>query len=299
MKNSNIDIFDRKALQQHRDRAASNFREHDFLFRRINVQLSERLEIIKKQFNSALDLGCHTGQLGKVVSRRNKIQNIVYCDISCEMARSCPMPRLVADEEEMPFKDNSFDVVISSLSLHWVNNLPAALLEIARCLKPDGLFLAAMFGEKTLLELRRSLIASESANSKHVYSRVSPFTTMRDVGNLLLRANYALPVVDRDNINVAYPNARALMAELRGMGETNSMRERPRHFTKPSILNATQTHYQKEKGKLCNQILAEFEIIYLTAWKSHHKQPQPLSRGSGKVPLIEALGVKGTKLFKQ
>src|SRR3546814_715697 len=145
-------------------------------------------------------------------------------------------PAVVADEEALPFADQSLDLVLSVLSLHWVNDLPGTLLQISRALKPDGLLLAAMIGGDSLRELREALLRAELEVEEGVSPRVSPFADVRDIGALLQRAGFALPVVDVDSLTVTYPSALALMRDLRGMGETGPDRNRRRGLTRPATL---------------------------------------------------------------
>ena len=285
-----LNIFDRAAIRRHRDRAAAGMDQHDFLLREVGQRLADRLQNIKRRFPRALDLGCHRGELGKILVHRDDIECIVNCDPSFGMVALSPEPRLVADEDALPFQNNCFDLVMSLLSLHWVNDLPGALIQVARCLKSDGLFLAAMFGGETLVELRRSLIEAEVKTRGRAYPRVSPFVNIRDLGNLLQRADFTMPVVDIDQITVTYPNTLALMTELRGMGESNAIHQRPRHFTARSTLQALGEFYPESTSSPDGRISAVFQIVYLTAWKKHTGQPRPLSPGSAKTRLADALG---------
>jgi len=143
---------------------------------------------------------------------------------------------VVADEEFLPFAPESFDLVVSNLALHWANDLPGALLQLRQTLRPDGLFLAALLAEETLFELRDSLLAAEIEIAGGASPRVSPFAGLRDLGGLLQRAGFSLPVVDRDRIVVTYDTVMKLFADLRGMGETNAIRERRRHFTARAVV---------------------------------------------------------------
>ena len=274
-----VNIFDRAAVRLHRDRAAPDLGQHDFLLREVGQRLEERLRGIKRRFPRTLDLGCHRGELGNILAHRRDIKCIVNCDPSFGMAALAPGPRLVADEDSLPFQSNYFDMVMSLLSLHWVNDLPGAIIEVARCLQPDGLFLAAMFGGETLTELRRSLIQAECKTSNQSYSRVSPFCEVRDLGDLLQRAGFAMPVVDIDQIMVSYPNVLNLMKDLRGMGESNAALDRPRHFTTRSTFESAPEFYPVTIGEPNGRINARFQILYLAAWKAHAGQPQPLSPG--------------------
>ena len=286
-----INIFDRAAVRLHRDRAAPHMDRHDFLLREVGKRLADRLENIKRTFQHTLDLGCHRGELSEILAQREDIKWIVNCDLSFLMASLSPKPRLVADEESLPFQNNCFDMVTSLLSLHWVNDLPSALVEVARCLKPDGFFLAAMFGVETLVELRHSLLEAEETTFGRVYPRVSPFVLPRDVGGLLQRAGFAMPVVDTEQITVTYPNTLALMEELRGMGEGNATQGRPRHFTARSVLQHTAQLYPADTNNSDGRIAAHFQIVYLAAWKKHKAQPHPLTPGSAKKHLSDILGV--------
>ncbi|MBX9633820.1 MAG: methyltransferase domain-containing protein, partial [Magnetospirillum sp.] len=194
-------IFDRSLLRKRRDRAAPEFAAHDFLVREMAERLADRLTDVTRRFPLALDLGCHTGEIADTLMGRGGIETLVQCDLSPRMAAKAATnghPALAADEEWLPFADASFDLVISCLSLHWVNDLPGTLLQIRRVLKPDGLFLCAMLGGETLKELRQALSEAEMAEENGWSPRVSPFADVRDLGGLLQRAGFALPVVDAD-----------------------------------------------------------------------------------------------------
>jgi SAM-dependent methyltransferase len=197
--------------------------------------------------------------------------------------------RLAADEELIPFAQNSFDLVLSLGSLHWVNDLPGALVQIQRILKPDGLFLAMMPGGQTLRELRDSFEQAEMAAKGGVSPRISPFVDVRDAGGLLQRAGFALPVVDSEMLNVTYTHPLKLMHDLRHMGETNSLRQAPAHFTGCSLMMLAVDHYVRHYGTEDGRIPASFELVTLTGWKPHPSQQQPAKRGSGQVNLGDVL----------
>ena len=170
--------FDRKLLQRRRERAASRLAGHDFLIREAAERLADRLEDVRRKFPLALDLGCHTGQLAAVLGKRGGIEALVQCDLSPAMALRAAVnrrPSLAGDEEFLPFAGGSFDLIMSCLDLHWVNDLPGALLQIRHVLKPDGLFLAVLFGLGTLSELRDCLIEAEAETKGGASPRVSPF----------------------------------------------------------------------------------------------------------------------------
>ena len=284
-----IAVFDRHAVRRHRDRAAPGLSAHDFLFCEVAERLAERLDDVTRRFPLALDLGCHTGELGRRLAGRGGIERLVQGDLSPEMAARAGPLALAADEESLPFAEGSLDLIMSNLALHWVNDLPGALIQIRRALKPDGLFLAAMIGGASLVELRDCLLAAELEQEGGAGPRVSPFADVPDAGALLQRAGFALPVVDSDRITVTYPHALALMADLRGMGESNALTDRRRRFTRRSTLYAAAKAYEERFADAEGRIRASFEILYLTAWAPHDSQPRPATRGSGRVDLGAAL----------
>jgi len=267
--------------------------DYDFLIREAADRLADCLLDIKRTFPLALDLGCHTGQVASVLGGRGGIEWLAQCDLSPAMAsraRAEAGPRLTLDEEALPFADGRFDLILSVLSLHWVNDLPGTLLQIRRALKPDGLFLCAMLGGGTLDELRQSLLAAETEVRGGASPRVSPFVDPHDAGALLQRAGFALPVVDTDRIVLSYADPFAMMAELRGLGEGNAVAERQKSFTPRAVIEAGARHYYQNHADEDGRIPASFQIITLTAWAPHESQQQPLERGSGQTPLSDALG---------
>ena len=282
-------IFDRRAVRRHRDRAAPKLASYDFLLREVADRLADCLLDIKRGFPVALDLGCHGGQLAAVLAGRGGIEWLVQSDLSPEMLRLASGPRLAADEEALPFADGRFDLVLSVLSLHWVNDLPGTLAQIRRVLKPDGLFLAAMLGGGSLEELRQALLAGEMEARGGVSPRVSPFVDPHDAGALLQRAGFALPVVDTDQIVLSYADPFAMMAELRGLGESNAVAARQGQFTPRAVIEAGARHYFQDHGDSDGRVPATFQIITMTGWAPHESQQQPLRRGSGQVPLSDAL----------
>ena len=284
-----MNVFDRGAIRMHRDRAAARLDAHDFLLREVGERLADRLDDIRRTFPLALDLGCHSGQLARLIGPRGGIETLINCDLSRAMAAIAPAPAVVADEEFLPFGNGNFDAVMSLLSLHWVNDLPGALHQIRMALKPDGLFLAAMLGGETLRELRRALMEAESATEGGVSPRVSPFADVRDAGGLLQRAGFALPVVDTETIQVRYPNPLKLMADLRGMGESNATRHRRKTTSRRATLMNAAARYAETFGD-ASGIPATFQILYLTAWAPDPSQQQPLRPGSAKSRLADALG---------
>lgn len=310
--NEQREIFDRRVLRRHRDRAAAGIGAHDFLFREVAERLLDRLEDIRRGFPLALDLGCHHGVVAELLAGRGGIETLVQADLSPAMARKAAaqgtatggtatggtaagraaagrVPTLAADEEALPFADQSLDLVLSVLSLHWVNDLPGTLLQIGRALKPDGLLLAAMIGGDSLGELREALMRAELEIEEGVSPRISPFADVRDIGALLQRAGFALPVVDVDSLTVTYPSALALMRDLRGMGETGTDRNRRRGLTRRATLLRAAALYEEAQADAAGRIPARFDILYLTGWAPHASQPQPLRPGSARARLAEAL----------
>jgi len=259
-------VFNRRTVRQHRERAAARLEDHDFLFRETAERLCDRLDDIRRAFPVGLDLGCRTGGLSRVIGRRGGIETLFACDLSLAMSRHAGPRALVADEEFLPFGPNSFDLVLSNLSLHWVNDLPGALAQIRRCLKPGGLFLGAMLGGETLKELRHALARAEADIDGGLSPRISPFADVKDAGNLLLRAGFSLPVADMESISVSYPDPFKLMADLRGMGESNAVIEARKGFTSRQLMMQAAQRYVSEFGDDDNRIPATFQVITLTAW---------------------------------
>jgi SAM-dependent methyltransferase len=288
-----MNIFDRRLVRRHRDRAAPHLDGYDFLFREIAERLADRLDDVTRKFPLALDLGCHGGEIAAALRGRGGIETLVQCDLSTAMARRAAAngrSTLVADEELLPFAPESFDLVISDLSLHWVNDLPGCLVQVRQCLKPDGLFLAAMLGGDTLYELRQSLIEAEVAETGGVGPRVSPFADLRDAGGLLQRAGFALPVIDGDRLTASYPDILKLMRDLRGMGESNAVRERTSRAVNQAIVARADEIYRRRFGDAEGRLTATFQIIYLTAWAPAAGQQRALAPGSALGRLADALG---------
>jgi SAM-dependent methyltransferase len=198
-------------------------------------------------------------------------------------------PTVAADEENLPFAPASFDLIVSNLALHWANDLPGALVQIRRALKPDGMFLAAIFGGGTLSELRQAMMEAELVEEGGSSPRVSPHADVRDAGALLQRAGFALPVVDRERITVTYEHAFGLMSDLRSMGEANSLIERRKSFTRRGTMLSTAEAYLKRFADNTGRLIANFEIVFLTAWAPATDQPQPAQPGSATHSLAAAL----------
>jgi SAM-dependent methyltransferase len=289
-----MNVFDRAVVRRRRDKAAAHFTEADFLVRESAARLADRLLDVTRTFPLALDLGCHSGQLARLLAGQQRIGQLVQADLSAAMARAAQSTThrstFVADEEMLPLADGSLDLVLSNLSLHWINDLPGALAQIRRALRPDGLFLATLFGMETLRELRTVLMEAEAETSGGVTPRVSPFVDVRDAGNLLTRAGFTLPVADVDVIEVTYADMFKLMADLRAMAENNAVLARRKTFSRRSTFLHAAELYAQRFPAANGRITATFQIVTLTAWAPHHSQPQPLRRGSATTRLADALG---------
>jgi SAM-dependent methyltransferase len=197
--------------------------------------------------------------------------------------------RVAGDEELLPFADHSFDLAISNLSLHWVNDLPGALLQLRRALKPDGMFIGAMLGGETLFELRRCLMEAEMDLTGGISARISPFAEVKDAGGLLQRAGFSLPVVDSDTLTVTYDSAFKLMADLRGMGETNAGLNRLKRPTPRALLIDAARRYAELYSEPDGRVAATFQVLYLAGWAPHESQQKPLRPGTAQARLADAL----------
>lgn len=286
-------VFDRQTVRRHRDRAADGLADYGFLLEECGERLADRLLDVTRRFPLALDLGCHGGQLKTILGGRGGIETLIQCDLSTRMAaRAATLTgtlAVAADEEFLPFAEGCFDLILSNLSLHWVNDLPGALIQIRRALKPDGLFLAAMLGGETLKELRQSMMEAEAAVEGGASPRISPMADVRDMGDLLQRAGFALPVADFDLIEVSYSDPLRLMADLRGMGEGNAVRERRKGFTRRTTLMAAAQRYRERFAAPDGRVPATFQVIFLTAWAPHADQQKPLRPGAARSRLASAL----------
>lgn len=241
-----------------------------------------------------LDLGAHNGVLAEVLrgdpAAADRIGDVVTTDLSPAFVK--PPLGVVADEEALPFADASFDLVVSALSLHWVNDLPGTLVQIRRILKPDGLFIGVALGGRTLTELRQSLLAAEEELRGGAANRVSPFMDVIDAAGLLQRTGFALPVADNDARTVRYANALSLLSDLRGMGETAAWASRGAPPLTRSILMRATEIYQQRFADSDGRVRATFEFVTLSGWAPSADQPKPKRPGSATARLADALGVK-------
>jgi SAM-dependent methyltransferase len=286
-------LFDRALHRKRLDRAAKGFAAADFLQRRAALDIVERLEGIMRDFPVAVDLSARSGVLREALAQSEAAQRIgmlIETDLSPAMLAGRGGPRVALDEERLPFAAESLDLVVSTLGLHWTNDVVGALIQIRQALKPDGLFIGALLGGSTLTELRQALTAAEDEILGGAGSRVSPFADSRDATGLLQRAGFALPVGDVDRVNVSYEHPLKLLADLRQMGETNVLADRhPRALTRTLLARASEIYAERFAGP-DGRVPATFEIVTLTAWAPHASQQQPLKPGSAKMRLADALG---------
>jgi SAM-dependent methyltransferase len=260
-----------------------------FLLDRAAVELGERLSAVRRRFDVAADLGTPTDAVSRILAANKNIGTIVAASANLQAADQSLL-RVAADEEALPFADGVLDLVASVLTLQFVNDLPGTLIQVRRALKPDGLFLAALVGGESLTELRSAFAAAESEIEGGVSPHVAPFADVREIGNLLQRAGFALPVVDIDRLVVRYDSAFALMHDLRAMGATNALRERRRKPLRRRTLVRMAEIYAGRYADADGRVRATFEIIWLSAWAPHESQQKPLKPGSAAQRLADALG---------
>jgi SAM-dependent methyltransferase len=287
-------IFDRRRHAARRARAAQAFTEHSFLKQAAAEDIALRLSAINRRFDRVLDLGAHDGTLGRVLKSdpalAGSIGDIIEADIA---PRFLERPLGVAvDEEALPFADGSFDLIVSALSLHWVNDLPGALIQIRRALKPDGLFIGVVLGGRTLNELRQSLLAAEEEVRSGAANRISPFVDVIDAAGLLQRTGFAMPVADNDARTVRYRSPLRLLSDLQGMGETASFASRDAPPLTRGMLMRAMEIYAQRFSDADGKVRATFEFIALSGWAPAPDQPKPKRPGSATVRLADALGVK-------
>lgn len=268
-------IFDPAALRLRAARA-QRLGPETFLLDRAADDLAERLSAVMRDFAQGVDVGTPTDAVRRAVAATSKATQIV------------PAP---LDGERLAVAPESADLAVSALALQFVNDLPGMLAQIRRTLMPDGLFLAALVGGETLTELRQAFTAAESEIEGGASPRVAPFADLRDMGTLLQRAGFALPVIDSERITVRYANVFGLMQDLRRMGATNAMSERRRTPLRRTTLMRMAQIYSERFSDSDGRLRATFEIIWLSGWAPHESQQKPLRPGSAQRRLADALGV--------
>jgi SAM-dependent methyltransferase len=284
-------VFDR-ALIRRRRRRADGLGAATFLLDRVAAELADRLAAVLRRFDLALDLGTPGEQVRAALASLGSIGTIVRADAMPDDGDKYPESFVAADEEALPFGDATLDLVVSALTLQFVNDLPGVLVQIRRALKPDGLFLAALLGGETLTELRQAFAAAESEVEGGASPRVAPFADLRELGALLQRAGFALPVTDVDRLTVRYDSVFGLMRDLRRMGATNALHARRRGPLKRATLHRLAEIYDEHFAGDDGRVRATFEIVWLSGWAPHPDQQQPLKPGSAKTRLADALGTR-------
>jgi len=284
-------LFDRALVARRRRRAAA-LGPVTFLLDRVADDLADRLSTVLRRFERTVDLGTPGAAVRTALARLPSIGMVVAADAVADGTTRRGETRVAADAEALPFGDGTLDLVVSALALQFVNDLPGVLIQIRRALKPDGLFLAALLGGETLTELRHSFAAAESEMEGGASPRVAPFADLRDLGALLQRAGFALPVTDVDRITVRYDDVFGLMRDLRRMGGTNMLLARRRTPLRRGTLLRMAEIYGQQFADADGRIRATFEIIWLSGWAPHPDQQQPLKPGSAKARLADALGAR-------
>lgn len=285
-------IFNHQLWIAQRNRAAAGFGGFEFLKKLAAERLAERLQIVRRDFIDILDFGCHTGQMGRALQSVLEHKTPYHLTISDHSTaflnlaaqftpvNAVAVKSVLCEGEHLPVAPQSCDLILSALYLHWMNDLPGLLAQMRLALRPDGLAFVNLLGGRSLSELRACLSEAESEISGGVSPRCMPMADIRDMGGLLQRAGFALPVADAELLTITYPNMFKLMADIRGMGGQNALFGKLPHFTRRQIfIRAAEIYHDRfvnEEG----QITASIELITLTGWAPDASQPRPLARGS-------------------
>ncbi|HKJ63083.1 MAG TPA: methyltransferase domain-containing protein [Hyphomicrobiales bacterium] len=290
-------LFDKSLLQRRRARAAAQGGVQTFLLERAAEDMADRLQAVQRDFRQILVMGA-----GSSLVRQAIAPALPDAEWMISMEPDVPLiPNqsglyIRGDEEFLPFADGAFDLIASALSLQFANDLPGAFIQTRRALKPDGLFLCTMLGGATLQELRASFAQAETEIEGGLSPRVSPMADLRDLGGLLQRAGFALPVADSDSVTVTYGSPLALMHDLRAMGATNVLTARRKTPLRRATLTRAIEIYRENFAEPSGRVRATFEIIHLSGWCPHESQQKPLRPGSAQARLADALGVEEHKL---
>jgi SAM-dependent methyltransferase len=278
-------IFDR-ALQRRRLARALAAGPADFLLARATDEIVERLSAVTRRFSTIADIGTPLPLLAERLAAAYPAARLTRL---APLAQTAGLGGVAGDAELLPFAPNTFDLAVSALALQDVNDLPGALSQIRRTLKPDGLFLGCLIGGASLRELRAALAEAESEIAGGVSPRIAPFADLRDMGGLLQRAGFALPVTDVETLTVRYPHLFALLADLRAMGATNALVERLRRPARRALFLRAAEIYARDNADADGRLRATFEIVFLSGWAPHESQQKPLKPGSGQISLAEVL----------
>jgi SAM-dependent methyltransferase len=288
------EVFDRALLRDRLERALRQG-PADFLLERVAGDLIERLDVVTRRFDSVLDLGTPTPLLAKALTTR-ALGKLVRTAPSAELVGEGPWIGLAIQDEAPDLPKESFDLVVSALALQHVNDLPGVLARVRHLLRPDGLFLACLVGGRSLHELRAALTQAEAEITGGASPRVAPFADVRDMGGLLQRAGFALPVADVDTLTLRYDHFFALARDLRAMGATNALVTRDRRPTSCALLMRAAEIYAQRFSDGDGRIRATIEVIWLSGWAPHESQQKPLRPGTARARLADALGATETKL---
>lgn len=279
-------IFDRSLFARRRARALAERRPGaDFLLALAADDLADRLAAVDRRFSRGLVVGDPTGRLADRIAA-GRVDTVVRADLLVSGLDGGGA--VVIDDEALPFANGAFDLVVSSLALQFANDLPGALIEARRVLRPDGLFLGVLAGGDTLTELRQAFLTAESRRSG-ASPRVAPMAEVRDLGGLLQRAGFALPVADQDRLTLRYSSALALMDDLKAMGATSVLVDRQRGLTGPALIAEVASVYQEMFGDPDGRVRASLSLVSLSGWAPHESQQKPLRPGSAKMRLADAL----------
>ena len=284
-------LFNRSLIRKRRGLGARRPGEA-FLYSRVAEDIIERVLDVNRDFSRSLLLGSQeiSNELVKVTGK--KLGHIVRGDHT-KLSTGLD---LLCDEEALPFSEQSFDFIFSGLSLHSVNAIPKTLMDVKRFLRPDGLFICALFGGETLRELRHALYEAEDTVLGRVSPRVSPMVDVQQAARLLQKCSFKMPVVDRDLVNVSYRSLDGLFKDLKRMGERNALIERSRTATPKALFDKLNEIYRRDHTNALGKLNVGFDIIWMTGWTEHPDQQKPLKPGSAKSRLSDVLGVKEHKL---
>ncbi|MEZ5999372.1 methyltransferase domain-containing protein [Hyphomonas sp.] len=291
-------LFDRARVARNRDRAASRYADYAFLKERVSRDIADRVQDTPRTFERALDLGCHDGRLARILSGTGRVSSVAASDLSPAMvdaARAAGTEAHMLDEETPDLSSGGYDLIVSALSLHWVNDLPGTLVRLRQGLKPDGLFLGALFGAGTLAELRECLMEAETEISGGVSPRLSPLPGLKDMADLMQRAGFALPVADRDTVVVRYRDPARLLTDLKGMGEQTALAPGMIRPLPRAVLSRALDLYRERHAEPDGRVRASFEIVHVSGWAPGPGQPKPLRPGSATASLADAVRRQGKR----
>jgi SAM-dependent methyltransferase len=286
-------LFDRGLARRRLDRALALAPPPgaDFLLARASEDLSDRLAAVLRRFPVALDAGTPGPHAARRLAESGQVDTVLRLAPTAAAAGRGAFAAVVGDEERLPVAPASLDLVVSLLALQGANDLPGVLVQLRRALRPDGLFVGCLLGGASLTELRQSLAAAEAEVEGGVSPRVAPFADVRDMGGLLQRAGFALPVTDTDTLTVRYADPLALLRDLRANGATNVLVERRRTPLRRATLMRALALYAERFSDPDGRIRATLELVWLSGWAPHESQQKPLRPGSAKARLADALGV--------